>query len=1016
MQWQSTPYALSLFLAAAAALVPALYSWQHRREAFPRTFALLMFSLMVWSLTYAMEIMTTTMAAKTFWAQASYFGIATAPPLLLLTAVQYTGYGSRWRQRRVRLLLWAPPLLTLALVWTNPWHGLIWQAATLDFLNGMIVRVVHVYGAGFWLHTAVSYFYLLGGSILFMRRLIRDQHLFRSQSITVIIGIITPWVANVIYLSGLNPFPGLDLTPFAFTFTGLMLSLGILRFRLTDVIPIARSQIVEALPNGVIVLDLTNRIVDLNAAASEIFQIPRKQAIGQPFTQLIPCCPAMIDHDADQTAHIEISPFHNERIFELSMQPLWTDDNVAAGRTIMVHEITERKLHEHALEQARETAVRAQKIAEAANQAKSNFLNTMSHELRTPIAAIAGMSNLLRETPLTSEQRELNKTISSNSALLLSAINNLLEYSNVEAGELKLSIEPFDLRDSLQVMLEPYVHQAQTKNLQLRYTISDETPAVFEGDIIRIRQILSNLLNNAVKFTEEGAITVSVTSACLAEGIHELRVTIQDTGIGIPAAHLPTLFMPFNQVDNSLTRRYAGMGLGLAISAKLCSMMGGALTVSSQEQVGSAFHLTLPLKPSAQSPAKRLPNLTTNLTGKRLLIITGNAEQRRLLSRETRTAGMHPYVASTASESFYWLNRNAYDVILIGLDILEVETTVFLDEVSAKQRHARLVLIAGEQTPSTLLDNPHFAGSLGQPFTATNIYQTILHALSEQNSANGTGEKSENGSLAEMSKRHPLRLLLVEDNPVNRKVALRLLKRLGYFPDLAQNGQEGVAAAQANLYDGILMDIQMPVMDGVAATKAIRQQLPSQRQPHIIAVTAHALEGDRETYLAAGMNDYISKPVRIDALVAALYQCPQLPASGAAPETAVVPAHISPLSANPTSLSLADTIDLSMLEAMIGCDVNEFLAEMAPIFLAEAHPLLQRLQEAVMQRDADALRQAAHTLKGSSASLGMKKLSLLSKEVEQIGRSGALTAASAKLEEIEEEYERVKQTLTNEVC
>ncbi len=1055
MDLQVTPYTIPLILATAVSLSSSLGSWRRQRAPGAKALLALMLLVALWSATYALEISNVTLSAKLFWSQGQYIGITLVPFFLLIFAIQYTGvYADRLTIRNIILLL-IEPMLILMLVWTNQWHGFIWHTTEVATTDGFEMLIIVAYGGAFWIHVAISYVYILISTIIIFNYLRGMPKLFQSQSFAIGLGVLTPWLANAVYITGMSPFEGLDLTPFAFTITGVALAWGTLRYQLFDVVPIARDVLIEGLHDGILVLDIQNRVVDLNPAAAHLLNTQINRAIGQPFAKLTaewPQLTAVSTLTHNLSDKLSLCQTIDNKTYELRIEALMDKHGQGNGRLLTLHNITTQKQYTTKLklawqqaeiaqqqaDTAREEAEKALSKAEASGEAKSNFLNTMSHEIRTPIAAVIGMSNLLRETSLNAEQKEYLKTIAENSDSLLEIINNVLEYAKIEAGDLKLNHQPFDLRDTLETTIQPFILDANKKEIEMKWHIKDNTPNVICGDSIRLRQILASLLSNAVKFTEEGRIVINVSSVIVSnengniknnDGAQvELLFSIQDSGIGFTKTYAEKeLFQSFSQADTSNTRAHGGIGLHLAINKKLCKLMGGTIWAESELGKGSTFYFTIIAQITTATPVHYLKSSKFSLRDKRVLIVAKNATSRRTISQEMRQAGMSPYVAGRASEVEYWLKKDPFDVVFIESSLFIEEPEDILNEIQEITPPLPLILLTNADTIISDAQKALFTGILQQPITASTLYTSLITVLSTDNKPTKKQADSIATNSEEMGKHHPLRLLLVEDNVINQKVAKQLLGRLGYTVDIAKNGQLGIEAVYKKVYDVILMDIQMPIMDGMEATKRIRQELDSTLQPKIIAITAHAMEGDREQYLSIGMDDYISKPIKLDMLVEALYQCEQingrLPTPLPATKKLSPPIKVNNSAASnvaeqmddtlPIKVGMAAPIDMAALEAMIGPDAEEFLIEMTPIFLEDTKPLLQQLDEAINNNDVDSIKRVAHTLKGTSASLGMTQLSQLSKEIELIAKANTVAKASDKLIAIEAEYARILSVLAS---
>lgn len=525
---------------------------------------------------------------------------------------------------------------------------------------------------------------------------------------------------------------------------------------------------------------------------------------------------------------------------------------------------------EHLVAERTHQLALAKEAAEAANSAKSIFLSSMTHELRTPMNGVLGMTSLLQETNLDPEQRELVKTIRTSGDTLLTIINDILDFSKIEANKLELEQIPFAVARCVEEAFDLIAPKAAEKGLTLAYFVDEAVPATLRQDVTRVRQIITNLLSNAVKFTEKGHIVVRVTlegaEPAAPDSDLTVRIGVEDTGIGISGDQLGRLFGMFHQADVSTTRRYGGTGLGLAISKRLAEMMGGELEVSSKVGQGTIFSFTVRATAVSTEPQPAEVNLWA---GKQAVLLSHNLVNQQFLAQQLKQWQMS--LATAVSPSAIANQLISADVLFVDLNNLELDGLELVVQLRATHPHLQFVVLThwGQRLPEGLSAGNVTAVSLP---LKTNHLRNALHTLFFPEEAQNRATQNDRLYTEQMAQEHPLRILVAEDNLVNQKVAVRMLARLGYQPVVVNNGAEALAALKQQPFDLVLMDVQMPEMDGVAATQRIRALLPTQPPPYIVAMTANAMQGDREKYLAIGMDNYLSKPMRMEGLVAVLHE------------------------------------------------------------------------------------------------------------------------------------------------
>jgi signal transduction histidine kinase/DNA-binding response OmpR family regulator len=506
--------------------------------------------------------------------------------------------------------------------------------------------------------------------------------------------------------------------------------------------------------------------------------------------------------------------------------------------------------------------------AEQSNVAKSTFLATMSHEIRTPMNGVTGMASLLKQTKLNDEQREYTDTILSCGETLLNVINDILDFSKIEAGKMELEHKDFNLRNCIEEVLDIFATKANKLGLDLIYQIDFKVPTNIIGDSLRLRQVIINLVSNSIKFTQQGEIFIGVQLLNLNGNNAELGFEVRDTGIGIPSDKVGRLFKAFSQVDSSTTRKYGGTGLGLVICEKLITLMNGKISVESEVDKGTKFSFTIKAGLSKQAQSEANLNIEV-IAGKNILIVGDNFTSCTVIQNHLKEFNATTKLATSGKETLVFLYENLkFDLIIADMQMVDMDGMQLASRIRQEYPTLPLILLGGmgDDKPKGRLEA--YCSIVNKPVKQNALIKQIIKHLKKEETSVSMDTESKNLLSADFSKLYPLNILIAEDNLVNQKLAERVLTKLGYSPHKALNGQEAVFAQEKRSYDLILMDVQMPVMDGLEATKKIRQL--QEKQPIIIATTANAMLEDRQMCLQAGMDDYVSKPINIEELVRVL--------------------------------------------------------------------------------------------------------------------------------------------------
>lgn len=771
------------------------------------------------------------------------------------------------------------------------------------------------------------------------------------------------------------------------------------------------AQIVDSSYDAIISRDLDDLITSWNGGAETVYGYKSEEALGKPISILFP--PTRREEEAEITearlhgkrlTHFETERRRRDgRIISVSIttSPIRDPSGRIVGVSTIERDISER-IH------AQRELQKAKAAAERANRARSEFLANVSHEIRTPMNAIIGMTKLSLAEDLPDAVRDYVETANSSAHTLLSLLNDILDFSKIESGKFTIDRSEFNLRQTIDATMRALSERAFSKGLEVAIDYDSRIPELLIGDAIRLRQIITNLVSNAVKFTERGEVLLSVKVLRRFPREVRIRFTVSDTGVGITEADQQRIFEPFTQVDNSSTRSFGGSGLGLTICHELLQLMGGRLELKSEPNVGSRFSFSL-LFPRARTAENRLraATLPPEFAGMQVLVVDDNETNRKILRELLRSWDLDAFTTSDAEEAVRLFREkeqvgDPFDLVLID---------ALMPGIDGYALCQRLGEVAGNTPPIVLMaapsDRQHFRerevnlpirSTLAKPITASSLHDSLVEAMSI-----AAPESQRTRSVEVLSSFNALRVLLVEDTAANRKLVTSLLKKRGHIVVEAHNGRESLEKFRDDDFDVILMDVQMPIMDGLQTTAAIRQieREEGYEPTPIIAMTAHAMQGDREKCLGAGMDAYISKPIDIDDLLATLES---LANDFNSTMTGENESNRIPLRPQGEPLQLEATLE------RLGGDL-ELFRDFVDFYDEDSKALLVDLADAARVGDARRLERVAHSLKGLAGNVGGETAAKSAGEVEEAARTGKLTKAQGMIDTLQQEFERLALAL-----
>ncbi|MCB0064229.1 MAG: PAS domain-containing protein, partial [Caldilineaceae bacterium] len=785
------------------------------------------------------------------------------------------------------------------------------------------------------------------------------------------------------------------------------------------------NSVINAVPDPLFVKDEEHRFVQVNNAFCHFMGHNAEELLGKNDYDFVAKEEADHFRAQDKLVFASDQPLENEEVFTdrqgerhhlLTKKAAYRLPSGQRVLTGLIVDITNRKEIEERLREAKEAA-------EVANQAKSAFLSNMTHELRTPMNGVLGMTSLLLDTQLDEEQQTLVDTIRASGDALLTVINQILDFSKIEANKLELEETEFDLPIMIEETLDLVAPQATEKSLTLAYFISDHIPRRFVQDVGRLRQILANLVSNAVKFTPAGEVTITVSACHQEEDYCQLHFAIRDTGMGIPPERIGDLFTSFHQVDPSITRRFGGTGLGLAISKRLSEAMGGTMWVESTVNVGTTFYFTIQARPAAigeptpstaSQPTQPKCNATQRngglnlgqLSNKQILLLTDNDTIHRLIEQHLASWSVALVAQSTLPPAWKEHPVTAFDAVIVDWTIAQPVRAALI--AMFQQRHTELPVVIltrlGEHISEFELGE-HMV-TVSKPIHTSQLHDALVSVIYGK-LVDRLRTPSSPKPPADFVMSRPLRILLAEDNLVNQQVALGFLSKFGYRADVVANGIEVLEAVERQFYELILMDINMPEMDGLMATQAIRAHT-DEPQPYIIAMTANAMYEDRKRCFDAGMNDYISKPIRLSELTAALQRAQVWAQS--VEGSAVVEQRIGWEAVSGVQTGQVQSIDPNALQEfveMMGEGGEEMAKELIRLYLEGTPPLMAKFNQGLAGNDMQKIRSAVHTLRSSSAQIGALRFGAMAAELDELCHQSELATIAAKADALRAEYASV---------